>query len=84
MDGHVAFWMKNTLVPLDMIFIDSGGTVRKILANVPVVVPGTPDGKIPRERGLAQYVIELPVGEATRDGIKVGTRLRIITRHVSN
>jgi uncharacterized membrane protein (UPF0127 family) len=28
--GPVAFWMKNTLIPLDMIFIDATGTVRHV------------------------------------------------------
>ncbi len=31
------FWMKDTLVPLDMIFIAADGTVRRVFANVPVV-----------------------------------------------
>lgn len=76
-DGDVAFWMKDTLVPLDMVFAGSDGTVRLVDANVPTVSAGTPDGNIPLEKGTAKYVIELPAGEAARDGILVGSRLKL-------
>ena len=36
-DEFVSFWMKNTLLPLDMVFIGAGGTVRRVYANVPVL-----------------------------------------------
>jgi uncharacterized protein len=74
-DAPVEFWMKNTLVPLDMIFIAADGTVRKIYAGVPAPAPNVPDEKIPREPGVAKYVIELGAGEAQRDGIVRGVRL---------
>ena len=74
-DGPEQFWMKNTLVPLDMIFIGADGTVRKIFANVAVVPQSTPDEAIPREGADAKYVIELRTGEAARDGIVEGLRL---------
>ncbi|HEY1655198.1 MAG TPA: DUF192 domain-containing protein [Candidatus Tumulicola sp.] len=76
-DDAVEFWMKNTLVPLDMIFIGSDGAVRKIYANVPAPLPSLPDERIPREPGVAKYVIELGAGEAARDGITQGSRLVI-------
>lgn len=74
-DDGVAFWMKNTLVALDMIFAGGDGTVRLVDANVPTVPATTPDGKIPLESARAKYVIELPAGEAARDGIVTGTKL---------
>ena len=76
-DGPIAFWMKDTLVPLDMVFLASDGTVRTIYAGVATVPPSLPDDAIPREAGFAKYVIELPAGEAERDGIGVGTRLGV-------
>jgi uncharacterized membrane protein (UPF0127 family) len=75
-DSQVSFWMKDTLIPLDMIFVDSGGTVRRVFARVPVVTPNTPDSAIPLETARARYVIELAAGEAACDGIRLGTRLR--------
>jgi uncharacterized protein len=74
-DEPVQFWMKNTLVPLDMIFIGADGTVRKVFSNVAVVSPALPDDEIPREGAQAKYVIELRAGEATADGIVKGVRL---------
>ncbi len=42
-DGPVEFWMKDTLEPLDMIFVGADGKVRRIYANVPVVAAGVGD-----------------------------------------
>ena len=75
-DEPVSFWMKDTLIPLDMIFVASDGTVRRIFERVPVLAPGTPDNAIPLESASARYVIELAAGEAEQDGIESGTRLR--------
>ncbi len=50
-DEPVAFWMKDTLVPLDMIFIAGDGRVRRVFANVPVVRTSLADDRIPRESG---------------------------------
>jgi uncharacterized protein len=74
-DEPVEFWMKETLVPLDMIFIAADGTVRRVFSNVPVVAPTMEDDSIPREGGVAKYVIELRAGEASQDGISQGIKL---------
>ncbi|HEX3671353.1 MAG TPA: DUF192 domain-containing protein [Candidatus Cybelea sp.] len=76
-DSPVDFWMKDTLVPLDMIFVASDGTVRRVYANVPVLRAGTGDEAIPREAGTAKYVIELRAGEAAQDGIATGVKLDV-------
>jgi uncharacterized protein len=74
-DAPVTFWMKDTLVSLDMVFVAADGTVRSVAANVPVVSEDTPDSQIPTRPGVAKYVIELPAGEAQRDGIAPDVRL---------
>jgi len=74
-DAPVEFWMKDTLVPLDMVFVAADGTVRSVAANVPVVPETAPDDTIPRRSGTAKYVIELPAGEAVKDGIVKGVTL---------
>jgi uncharacterized protein len=65
------FWMKNTLIPLDMIFADATGTVSRVHANA---VPGdlTP---IDGGDGVA-FVLEINGGLAKRLGIGPGAVLR--------
>lgn len=74
-DGPVAFWMKDTLISLDMVFLAPDGTVRKIFPRVPVVSAQLPDAAIPLEKASAKYVIELPAGEASSDGLREGARV---------
>lgn len=74
-DEPVAFWMKDTLVPLDMVFIAADGRVRRVFADVRVVSPSLSDDRIPRESSAARYVIELPANEAAADGIAAGVQL---------
>jgi len=65
------FWMKNTLVPLDIIFI--GGD----LAVVGVVENAEPLSLKPLSVGEpSQYVLEVEGGFASRHGIGPGTRVR--------
>lgn len=78
-DDEVAFWMKDTLIPLDMIFVGDDGVVRSVDANVAVVSPSVPDVQIPIEEGSARYVIELNAGEAAADGIRAGVLLHGVT-----
>lgn len=74
-DEPVAFWMKDTLISLDMVFLAPDGTVRKIFPRVPVVSAQLPDAAIPLEKASAKYVIELPAGEASSDGLREGARV---------
>lgn len=69
------FWMKNTLVPLDIIFVDSNGRVLNVEHAVPE--PNTPDDELTRYRsdGPAQFVVEAERGYANRTGISAGDRL---------
>ena len=68
---RVGFWMKNTLIPLDMVFADATGTVTRVHANA---VPGdlTP---IDGGEGV-QYVLEINGGLAGKLGIAPGAVLR--------
>jgi uncharacterized protein len=76
-DNYRDFWMKNTLIPLDMVWVAKNGHVNDVRANVPSTNVSTPDEKIPHRSGTGTYVIELAAGEAARAGIKPGTTLDV-------
>ena len=62
-----SFWMKNTIVPLDIIYINSANEVVSIQANAqPLSTQSLPSGK------PASYVLEVKGGEAAAQGIGVG------------
>jgi uncharacterized protein len=61
------FWMKNTLIPLDMIFI---GADHRIVGVVENAAPETEDER--RVNGPSQYVLEIGGGLAARLGIRAG------------
>jgi uncharacterized membrane protein (UPF0127 family) len=69
------FWMKNTLVPLDMVWVAPDGRVTSVAAHVPASTRETPDDAVARRRGQGLYVIELADGEAASDGIVAGVKL---------
>ena len=71
------FWMKNTLIPLDMVFVSKNGHVNDVRPDVPATTVDTPEDKIPTASGTGSYVIELAAGEAARAGIKPGTMLDV-------
>lgn len=73
----VEFWMKHTLIPLDMLWLSPGGRVTAIAPNVPAAALETSDDDVARRRARGRYVIELARGEANRAKIAVGTLLPI-------
>lgn len=63
----ISMWMKNTFIPLDMMFIDAQGKVESIAANA------TPlSEKIISSRGVVATVVELKGGETERLNIHPG------------
>jgi uncharacterized membrane protein (UPF0127 family) len=66
---HV-FWMKNTLVPLDMLFLSSA---RKIVAILENAEPLTLTPRDPH--ASARYVLEIAGGTSFARGIKVGDQV---------
>ena len=68
---RVSFWMKNTLIPLDMLFIDSRGVVQRIHENaVPLSTATIPGGS-----GI-QYVLEINGGVSAMLGFSEGAEIR--------
>lgn len=70
-NGRNAFWMHNTLIPLDVIYISASKKVVSISAGK--VQDDTP--LLPK--GGYKYVLELKLGTSKKLGIKAGTRLNI-------
>ena len=68
---HAQFWMKNTLIPLDMIFADASGLVTRVAANA---IPGDLTA-IDGGEGVA-FVLEINGGLAARMGISAGSQMR--------
>jgi uncharacterized membrane protein (UPF0127 family) len=66
-----SFWMKNTFIPLDIIFIRPDGTIARIAENT---VPESLDQVVSGEPVSA--VLEIAGGEAARLGIAEGDRVR--------
>ncbi len=66
----IAFWMKNTLIPLDMIFIRADGTIARIAANT------TPQSLDPVPSGEPIVaVLEIRGGRAAELGVREGDRV---------
>jgi uncharacterized protein len=75
-DAPRSFWMKNTLIPLDILYFDSA---RKLVAMQLDAQPCTadpcalyPSGNLP-----ARYVLELNAGAAASLGVKLGDALTV-------
>jgi uncharacterized membrane protein (UPF0127 family) len=67
----VAFWMKNTLIPLDMLFFDGAGRLARIKAEA------RPHDETPAVGGEAiRYVLEINGGLAAELGIEPGAEIR--------
>ena len=67
-----SFWMRNTCIPLDMLFIAADGTIAGILEQVPVL--NTASRSVPCP---AMHVLELNAGWARAHGVRAGQKVRI-------
>ncbi|MBM3985529.1 MAG: DUF192 domain-containing protein [Planctomycetes bacterium] len=66
------FWMRNTLIPLDICFLDSDGTLQNVARGLPgVEEPGYHSAR------PARMVLELNAGWCEAHGIKPGDRVPV-------
>lgn len=67
------FWMKRTLVPLDILFFDQ----RRVLIAMQTETPPCRVEPCPiyLSRAPAQYVLEIPAGDALASGMQLGDQL---------
>ena len=66
---EVAFWMKNTLIPLDMVFIGASGRIIRVETAKPLDETPVPSGE------AAAAVLEIRGGRAAELGIKAGDKV---------
>ncbi len=69
-EREVAFWMRNTFIPLDMIFIAADGTVMNIHENA----RPQDETSIP-SRFPVRFVLEIPGGRSAEIGLEVGDKI---------
>ena len=68
-------WMRRTLIPLDMVFIDADGVIQAIHA-----------GAVPKDETIiaspveVRWVLEIPGGRASAIGLQPGDRMRVKSR----
>jgi len=74
--GFYPFWMKNTLIPLDIIWLDAGGRVVSIAASVPPC-RADPCPTYP-PAGSASCVVEVAAGFTAAHGVKPGDTLTLV------
>jgi uncharacterized membrane protein (UPF0127 family) len=66
----VGFWMKNTLIPLDIIFVRADGTIARVAANTtPLSLDPVPSGE------PVAAVLEIRGGRAAELGIRAGDKV---------
>jgi len=78
--GLYPFWMYHTLIPLDIVWMDSAHNIVFISANTPAC-PSENSKDCPNYGSkdlshLSQYVLELAGGQAAANSLKVGDKLR--------
>ncbi len=75
-DEYNSFWMKNTLIPLDMVWLDSSRRIIFIAENVPPCKAEPCPSYGPDLP--SRYVLELKAGKAREIGLKVMDRLGFV------
>ncbi len=69
-EQQAAFWMQNTLIPLDMIFIGADGVVKTIHVNARPLDTTSIPSEVP-----IRFVLEIAGGRSVEIGLKVGDRM---------
>ena len=74
-DQEQVFWMKNTFIDLDMVFIGEDHIVTSVEAQVPHSYAYTPDNEVAYATGYGKYVLELAARTAEEHGVTPGAKL---------
>jgi len=71
--SKVRFWMRNTFIPLDMIFVDGEGFIDEIVSRY-----DTESDDITASKKPVGFVIEVNAGTATEMGIQLGDKVEVL------
>lgn len=74
-ESDQVFWMKNTLIDLDIVFIAPDQTVTSVSEQMEHSYTYTPDDQVAYAAGYGQYVLELAAKTAAKHGVKPGTKI---------
>ncbi len=69
-EQETSFWMQNTLIPLDMIFIGADGTVKNIHVNARPMDTTSIPSEFP-----VRFVLEIPGGRSVEIGLRDGDKM---------
>jgi uncharacterized membrane protein (UPF0127 family) len=69
-EADIAMWMRNTYIPLDMLFVRADGVIHRVQRDTVPFSEETISAGAP-----VRYVVELPAGTAKRLGIDRGDRV---------
>jgi len=69
-EGIRQFWMQNTLIPLDMVFVAEDGTVKTVHSNARPMDTTAISSEVP-----VRFVLEIAGGRADEIGLKPGDRM---------
>ena len=70
------FWMKNTWLDLDIIYIGKDNRITRIFHRVPRSYKDTPDSGVATVRGSGKYVLEMTAGFAREHRLWPGQKLK--------
>ena len=75
---NAVFWMKDTLIPLDIVWIKDKSVIG-IVKNAQPPAPNTPDDKLEKylSPGTIDYVLEVNSGFSDQNNIKVGDSVQM-------
>lgn len=72
--GHPSFWMKDTLMPLDIAWLSDAGVVQEVAQLMPK------DERSRSPKQLTRYAIEMPLGAFKQYYVQPGDRLLILPK----
>ncbi len=69
-EQETSFWMQNTFIPLDMLFISADGIIKTVHVNAKPHDTTSISSQVP-----VQFVLEIPGGRSLELGVKPGDRI---------